>query len=233
MMTSKRSLIGVAALFAIAATGACGSDDSAPPVTTPSAGAAGAHAGAGGAPASGGGGATSAGATSAGATSAGAPSAGAAGSATAGAGGASGGASGGTGGASGGAGGAAAGAGGGSAGGGNTFAAVKTLIGMNCGTGMCHNAASKQLDFQGTADLHALLTTPIATTIPHCNGSTLAVSMDANSLIVRITKGATMCSEGGQMKNIARMPDNCTGNKCFSDAQVKILTDWIAAGAPK
>jgi hypothetical protein len=104
---------------------------------------------------------------------------------------------------------------------------------MNCGVGQCHNAASKQLDFQGTADLHALLTTPIATTIPHCNGSTLAVAGDANSLIVRVTKGATMCSEGGQMKALARMPDNCNGNKCFTDAQEKILTDWIAAGAPQ
>ncbi|MES1174121.1 MAG: hypothetical protein ABUL62_07305 [Myxococcales bacterium] len=240
-MTSKRSLIGVAALFALAATGACGSDDSGGGTPTPGAGAPaaggpGAGAGASGSPASGGGGASSAGAPSAGAPAGGAPSAGAGGSVAAGAGG-TGGSSGGAGGASGG---ASAGTGGGSAGGGNTFAAVKTLIGMNCGVGSCHNKASTHLDFQGTTDLHGLLTTAIADAIPHCKGSILAVANDTNSLLLRITDNAntsTMCSEGGQMKAIARMPDDCKTNSanprmCLTAAQRTVISDWIKAGVP-
>jgi hypothetical protein len=239
-MTSKRSLIGVAALFAIAATGACGSDPSAPSTPTPTAGAGGAHAGAGGAPATGGGGASSAGAPAAGAPAAGAPSAGAGGSATAGAGG-TGGASGGAGGASGGAGGASGGAGGGSAGASPTVAAVKTLIGMSCGIGGCHKMGSGQLDFQGTTDLYGMLTTVLPDNTAHCKGSTLAVANDANSLLLRITDtgaATTMCNEGGQMKTIARMPEDCSTTStnpraCLTAAQRKVISDWITAGAPK
>jgi hypothetical protein len=29
------------------------------------------------------------------------------------------------------------------------------------------------------------------------------------------------------------MPDSCTGNSCLTTAQVKTISDWIAAGAPK
>lgn len=233
-MTSKqRSLIGLAALLSFGAViQACGSDAS-DGSTTPTAGAAGAHAGAAGSVGVSGGGAASAGAPAAGAPAGG----GGAGGASAGAAGASAGAAGAAAGA-GGVGGASAGAGGGggSAGASPTFAAVKTLIGMSCGTGQCHDKASKQLDFQGTTDLYSLLTKPIALPIAHCTGSTLAVPNDANSLLYRVTQPNAMCLENGAMKVIARMPDNCktTGTPmCLSAAQVKVITDWLSAGAPK
>ena len=242
MMTSKkRTLIGLGALLAIAATQACGSDDPAGgggAGAPAAAGAGGAHAGASGVS---GGGATAAGGSGGAAAGAGAP-AGGSGGAAAGAGGAAAGA----GGASGGAGGAAAGAGGAAAGAGGaggpspTFTAVKTLIGMSCGTGNCHNMNSGQLNFQTTTDLYAMLTTPIpANGVEHCNGSTLAVANDTSSLLLRITSTAgttTMCTEKGGMATIARMPDNCKTNgnpMCLSATQHKVFEDWIAAGAPK
>ena len=230
MMTSKqRSLIGLAALLSFGALiQACGSSDAGSGGTTPMAGAAGAHAGAAGMVGVSGGGAASAGAPAGGAPAGGS-----------GAGGASAGAAG----ASAGAAGASAGAGGGSAGGSTgpsaTFTAVKSLIGMSCGTGNCHNKASKQLDYQGTTDLHALLTTALPANTPFCNGSILAVPNDLmSSLLFNITsKAAPTCKEGNNpAKTIARMPDNCkagTMTPCLSDTQIKVISDWIAAGAPK
>ena len=106
---------------------------------------------------------------------------------------------------------------------------MKTLFGTSCGTGDCHNKASKQLDYQA-GDLHALLTTPIAAGIAHCVGSTPAVSKDANSWLLSVVKMGTACPVGGG--NIGKMPDNCNGNKCLTDAQIKVISDWIAAGVP-
>lgn len=241
-MISKRSLIGVAALFALAATGACGSDDSAPP-STPGAGAPAAHAGAGGAPASGGGGATSAGAPAAGAPTAGAPAAGAGGSATAGAGGAvtagAGGASGGT---SGGAGGASAGAGGGSAGGTSTatFAKVSQLLSTSCAGANCHAAASQQADFLTATGLYTRLTTPL-TDAQHCVGETLVTPGDASkSFLLKIIQGTggktanhSTCKNNNGTEDIVRMPDDCPGQRpCLTADQIKLVSDWVAAGAP-
>lgn len=249
-MTSKqRSLIGVAALLAIAATQACGSsDEPTPPAATAGAaptGAAGSHAG---------GATTSGGSTSAGApsTAAGAPStaAGAGGasagapSTSAGAGGASagsgaGGASAGSGAGGSHAGGSSGGASGGSSGGGSgaTFAAVKTLIGMKCGTGTCHNKASGHVDFQGTTDLHGLLTTALPSNALHCGGSTLAVAGNAAmSLLVAITSTTTnsaKCTTGNG--TVDKMPSGCSGtgaSACLTADQIKVFSDWIAAGAP-
>jgi hypothetical protein len=143
----------------------------------------------------------------------------------------------GAGGATAGAGGASASAGAGGAGSASpTFAAVKTLFAMSCGTGTCHNKASGQLDFQGTTDLHTMLTTALPDSTAHCKGSILAAPNDApGSYILTVVKAASACQKGGG--NIGRMPDNCKTNggspMCLTDPQVKILSDWIAAGAPK
>ncbi len=135
-------------------------------------------------------------------------------------------------------------AGGGTAGAGGaspTFAAVKTLFSTSCGTGNCHNKNSGQLDYQGTTDLHALLTTPIpATGSAHCNGTTLAVPNDAASsfLVTVVTgPGQVTCKKNGTNEMIGRMPDDCSTTStnpraCFTAAQIKTITDWIAAGAP-
>ncbi|MEP7053328.1 MAG: hypothetical protein ABJB12_23395, partial [Pseudomonadota bacterium] len=172
---------------------------------------------------------------------AGAPSAGAPATGGGGAGGAAAGGSGGTGGGSAGnagmGGGTAGSAGmGGSGGGGSsaTFMAVKTLFGASCGVGQCHNAASKNLDYQGTHDLHGLLTTPIPSGIDHCVGTTLVKPNDTSSFLATIVKMGASCPTGGGTA-ISKMPDNCgqAGKPaCLTDTQIKVITDWIAAGAP-
>ncbi|MEP7049319.1 MAG: hypothetical protein ABJB12_03160, partial [Pseudomonadota bacterium] len=175
MITSKHATtIFLAGLIGTILTQqGCGSDTSGPSgATAGSAGAPSAGAPSAGAPSAG---APSAGAPSAGAPSAGAPSAGAPATGGGGAGGAAAG-SGGSGGGSAG----NAGMGGGTA----TFMAVKTLFGASCGVGQCHNAASKNLDYQGTHDLHGLLTMPIPSGIDHCVGTNLVKPNDASNFLV-------------------------------------------------
>jgi hypothetical protein len=240
MITSKQaSLIGLAGLLGlvVATQQGCGSDTSA---YTPGAGAPSAGAPSAGAP--------SAGAPSAGAPSAGAPSAGAPATGGGGAGGTFGGSTagaGGTGGSTtagaGGTGGGTAGAGGGSAGTGGgsavTFAQIKTLFGSNCGVGMCHNAGSMHLNYQGTADLHALLTSPIPAGNKDCVGTTPVTPNDQTSFLLKVVNqgGGGTCPKG--TGSIGRMPDGCstTSNNpraCLTATQIKLISDWIAAGAP-
>jgi hypothetical protein len=257
MMTLKqRSLIGLAALCAIASTQACGSDDTGTPTTQAgSPGVAGAaHAGSAGSGVSGGGaasaGAPAAGAPAGGAASgsggaaAGAPAGGAgsgSGGAAAGSGGSSagsggkGGGKGGSGGASGGSSGASSGSGGGSST--ATFAAVKTIFSASCGTGQCHNAGSMHTNFQ-TGDLYAALTTAIPATPANneCNGSTLVTPNDAaGSILVKVISGTTaMCKDAGTDKPVPKMPYMCgTNPMCLSADKIKTISDWIAAGAPQ
>ena len=240
MTSKKRSLIGVAALLALASTQACGSSDDSGSTTptagasntagaTSSAGAPGSVAGA--APVAGGASVAGAPAAAGGASVAGAGGAATAGAgggtAAAGAGGAK--ATGGAGGAAGG--GTAGGSSGGSGGGGSTatFAAVKTLITSKCAT--CHTSSSGLVNFQ-SGDLYTTLTTALPTSLQYCKGDKLVTANDANSLLIRVVTAATMCSNNGTMQNLARMPDNCSGNNCLSAAQIKTISDWVAAGAP-
>jgi len=244
MITFKqRSLIGLAALFAIASTQACGSSDEPAP-------AAGGKPGTAGSPGTAGMGISGGGAASAGMPGlAGAPAGGGgAGGAAAGA--AAGGAgSGGTGGASAGSGGSSAGAagkggsgggsGGGSAGTGGastaTFAAVKTIFSASCGTGQCHNAGSMHTNFQ-TGDLYMTLTNAIPTTgANECNGTTLVTKNDAaGSFLVKVISNAmSSCKDAGADKMIPKMPFMCgTNPMCLSADKIKTISDWIAAGAP-
>lgn len=153
--------------------------------------------------------------------------------------------SGGVGGGSAGAGGSSAGAGGGSSGSGGgggsgaAFGPVKALLAMSCKGAKCHDAASSQMDFTTSDGLYTRLTSPIPNDIPHCPGDTPVLkNMPDQSLLVRVLKGAAMCSKaGGGMEEIARMPDHCGegGNNppCLTDAQIKVVSDWIAAGAPQ
>lgn len=59
--------------------------------------------------------------------------------------------------------------------------------------------------------------------------------MPALSLLIKAVTGPgkISCSKaGGGTEMIARMPDDCPGERpCLTDAQIKLLTDWIAAGA--
>jgi hypothetical protein len=180
----------------------------------------------------GGGGAASAGAPAAGAPAAGAPSTGGGGAGGGGAGGGFGGSTGGTGGGSAGMGGGSAGMGTGGAA--PTFAAVSALMGSNCAVSGCHDGSNMHANYK--TNLYTVLTTPLPGTTDRCAGSTLVVpSNTAGSfLITAITKGG-MCPKGGNQ--IGRMPDSCSTTSsnpraCLTTAQIKTITDWVAAGAP-
>jgi hypothetical protein len=238
MITRKHaSLVCLAGLLGLVATQqGCGSDTSGPNGST--AGAATAGAATAGAPATGAGGAATAGAPAGGAPAGGAPAGGApaggapAGGAPAGGAPAGGAPAGGTGGGSAGTGGGSAGTGGGGA---VTFAQIKTLFGSNCGVGMCHNATSMHLNYQ-TGDLHALLTSPIPAGNKDCVGTTPVVANDQTSFLLKVVNTGGTCPKG--TGNIGHMPDGCntggTGGKpkCLTDVQIKLISDWIAAGAP-
>lgn len=119
-----------------------------------------------------------------------------------------------------------------------TFAQVRTLLSSSCAGNMCHNEQSQHINLVDEAGLYGRLTMPIGNNGADCKGSTLVVpNMPNDSLLVQIvTAGNPMAckAEGGAMQNIPRMPNNC-GNQpqCLSAAQIKTLSDWIAAGAPQ
>jgi hypothetical protein len=154
---------------------------------------------------------------------------------TAGAGGASG--ASGAGGASG-----ASGSGGGGGASGVTFAQVKDLLSKTCAGAKCHNPESDQMDWiTDTAgdSLYTRLTSPIPanTTASLCLGKTpVTKNMPDQSLIIQAVKGAMpQCDKkGGGTENLAKMPDKCPQNNvpCLTDMQIKLISDWIAAGAP-
>jgi hypothetical protein len=179
---------------------------------------------------------TTGGVTTAGSASGGTATAGAAGTlSTAGTGGSS---AGGSGGGSGGAGGSGGGSGGasGSGGGGNstTFAAVKELMAKSCGTGKCHNAASGELNYTDVANLYKTLTSKVPDNNKHCAGNDAVIKgNDTNSLLLKAVAGGTSCMNKGAPQNIGRMPDNCPADRpCLTADQVKVFSDWVAAGAP-
>lgn len=204
-------------------------------------------------PTSGAGGSASQGGSSAGMTSGGVSTAGSASGgtgtagsvATAGAAGSSGSAAGGSAGAggSGTGGGSAGGSGGGSSGGsgggsGVTFTQVKDLLAMSCKGSKCHDAGNsgKQVDLTTSDGLYMRLTMPLPNTTAHCVGNTLIVpNMPTMSLLVQAVTGPGKIScnkSGGGTEMIARMPDDCpTARPCLTDAQIKLISDWVAAGA--
>ncbi|HEX2875820.1 MAG TPA: hypothetical protein VHP33_31435 [Polyangiaceae bacterium] len=193
--------------------------------------------GAGGSASQGGSGAGMAGTTTTAGTSTTAGTTGTAGTATAAGSGGVGGGSAGSGG-SGGSGGGSSGSGGGG-GSAAAFGPVQSLLAMSCKGGKCHDAASMQMDFTTADGLYMRLTSPIPNDIPHCPGDALVnKGMPDQSLLVRVLKGSTMCSKaGGGMEQIARMPDHCGegGNNppCLTEMQIKVVSDWVAAGAPQ
>ena len=94
------------------------------------------------------------------------------------------------------------------------------------------------MDWTTSDGLYMRLTTAIPNDIPHCAGDVAVTkNMADQSLLVRVLKGAAMCKKGNGMEQIARMPDHCGegGNNppCLTDAQIKVVSDWIAAGAPE
>jgi hypothetical protein len=219
----------------------CGSDDGGGGggQSNGTAGTATTFAGSGGQATQGGsatGGLPSTGGTSAGATTGGATTGGTAGTTSTGGGGA-GGASGGSGGATTGGTGGSGGSGGGS---GVTFAQVKTLLVTSCKGSKCHDPGNEkmQIDWITSDGLYDRLTKPIPDTVAHCVGNVPVVpGMPNMSLLVQAVTGPgkiTCNKKGGGTEMIARMPDDCpaVNNPCLTAEQIKLITDWVAAGAP-
>jgi len=250
MTTSKqRTLIGLAALVAIASIQACSSTDAAPP--TPAGGAAGAHpaaagtANGGSAPAAGGSAPAAAGTSAVagggagGAAAPGAPAGGAgAGGGPVGTGGGSAGSATGGGHSGGSAGGSTTGGGGAAAT--ATFAEVKAIFGSSCSnsTNKCHDAASGHSNFSG--DLYTALTMPLPSTGMYqmCKGTTLVTpSNAAESFLVKLITGPgqSTCKDSGKDTKVDRMPNKCgqasPAPACLTAAQIKTISDWITAGA--
>jgi hypothetical protein len=71
-----------------------------------------------------------------------------------------------------------------------------------------------------------------------CEGTILAPPGNAaGSFLVKLVTGPSQstCQDAGKDSKVDRMPDKCgtTGAPaCLTTAQIKTLTDWIAANAP-
>jgi len=129
------------------------------------------------------------------------------------------------------------GSGGGGGANGVTFAQVKELLSKSCAGTKCHDAVSTQMDWTTSDGLYMRLTTAIPADIPLCIGKVPVVpNMPDQSLLIQAVKGLkpTCDKKGGGTEGLAKMPDNCpqNNNPCLTDAQIKLLSDWISAGAP-
>lgn len=105
---------------------------------------------------------------------------------------------------------------------------------MTCKGSKCHDAESMQIDWTSSDGLYQRLTSPIPNDVPHCPGNTPVVPGNpAGSLLLQAVSGKPTCNKaGGGMETIARMPDDCPDERaCLTADQIKLVSDWIAAGA--
>ena len=101
-----------------------------------------------------------------------------------------------------------------------TFASVRTLITQACAEATCHGG--RRNPNLGTASLYTTLTT---TTVRECGSDRLVTPRDpANSAILELVQG--QCGE-------LWMPEGCDTLPCIDAESIKLLTDWINAGAPQ
>jgi hypothetical protein len=116
---------------------------------------------------------------------------------------------------------------GGGGGGNASFAAVRMLIQMRCGTGNnnCHSGNSTHTVLTNDAGLHQRLVNMMG----KCRANPLVTPNDpAKSLIVQKVKGSVMnCG--------SRMPKDCSpdsqSNPCLNETQIETIENWIKAGA--
>ncbi|MFZ5892354.1 MAG: hypothetical protein ACOY0T_14945 [Myxococcota bacterium] len=119
-----------------------------------------------------------------------------------------------------------------------TFSQVATLLSMKCGGSMCH-AGSNHLNLANMSGLYMRLTTPIPMNNSHCGGTTLVMPGDAaNSFLAKVIQGSATCTKGSGTEEIDRMPFMCstsssTPRACLTANEIKVITDWITAGAPQ
>jgi len=137
--------------------------------------------------------------------------------------------------------------GGGATGGGATavpmtqFGQVTALLGKRCAGSKCHSNGATQLAFANSTGsaLHTVLTTPIASSVPHCVGVTLVTPNNASSPLLQIVaSGGKIACTKPKTESIGPMPDKCTTTStsqtgvCLNATEIKLISDWIAAGAP-
>ncbi len=109
------------------------------------------------------------------------------------------------------------------------FGAVADLLGKRCGTAGCHDGDPMHTNL--TKDgLHARLMTTPPKSLGNCPTQTLVVpNMPEKSLLL-----IKVAPESGPRNGCgSRMPLNCNGGQCLSDADVASIRNWILAGAPQ
>jgi hypothetical protein len=115
---------------------------------------------------------------------------------------------------------------------------VASLLSMKCSGSNCHGG-SAHVNLVNMSGLYMRLTTPLPSNNSHCGGTTLVMPGDAaNSFLAKVVQGRSTCTKGSGTENIVRMPDDCSTSSsnpraCLTAAEIKIITDWIAAGAPQ
>jgi hypothetical protein len=121
------------------------------------------------------------------------------------------------------------------------FGQVSSLLAKRCTGSKCHGTGATNLPFaNATASAqHALLTSPIPTSVPHCQGVTLVTPNNTSSPLVQIVmSGGKIACTKPKAESEGPMPDKCTTTStsqtgvCLTAAEIKVITDWISAGAP-
>ena len=111
--------------------------------------------------------------------------------------------------------------------------AVAQIMGMSCGTGMCHDGTA-HVDLRNNSGLYDRLKGSPAgsNTMTACKSMKLVVPNDASmSVLSKVVKASLSgCTN-------ARMPDECSTTsanprRCLTQAQIDTIDGWIAAGAP-
>lgn len=119
-----------------------------------------------------------------------------------------------------------------------TFATVSALLANNCAGSKCHGGTA-EVNFTTASGLYSRLTTPVASSIPHCAGTQLvAPGNTAGSFLLSVIQGKSTCKKGTGTESIGRMPDGCSTTSsnpraCLTTAQIQTVSAWVAAGAPQ
>jgi hypothetical protein len=103
-----------------------------------------------------------------------------------------------------------------------TFAQVAMIVGTQCGTSTCHGG--RQNPSLSSSNLTTLYSTLTNTAVSQCGGDHLVTKSDtANSALLELPQ---------HQCNGLVMPQGCTANPCFAQANLDTISSWIKAGAP-
>jgi hypothetical protein len=121
------------------------------------------------------------------------------------------------------------------------FGQVSSLLAKRCSGSKCHGSGATNLAFANAtgSTLHSLLTSPIPASVPHCVGVTLVTPNNTSSPLVEIVmSGGKIACTNPKSESEGPMPDKCSTTStsqtgvCLTAAEIKVITDWISAGAP-